>query len=73
MSDGDEIDELVCVWDPDYAACNIRIRNYGTYISYISDDIQKDVDNGDGLLTSLKWKIQGRGDWETIDPAAYIQ
>ena len=73
MSDEDETKELVWVWDPDYAACNIKVRNYGTCISYISDDLEKDVDNDDKLLASAKWQIQGRGDWETIDPAACIQ
>ena len=73
--DDEGTEQLEWAWDQDYAASNIKVGGYGTFISYTSDELEQDMGDNDKLLASVKWQMhQTKTDiWESIDTAACIE
>lgn len=72
--DGDEQTDLTWTWDPEFAADNIRIADYGNTIAYVDDDDDDDEVNDDMLLAAARWQTTDGTGWVDIqDPACILQ
>ena len=72
-SDVDEQTDLTWTWDPEFAADNIRIADYGNTIAYI-DDADDDEVNDDMMLAAARWQTTDGTGWVDMqDPSCILQ